>query len=236
MAELAQAFADTLSSEGQAQRVLERYWWLLLVGVSRYPHHMQGVYSQVPIGLGDKEYVPDFLVLDKPRSFTAPPVWRAIELEPPGGPVLVNRDGTMARRLRGSYEQVLAWDEWLSAHEHSRNELFWADSPISYEFHIYLGRRANADEKTRSKIRALNRANRNLNLEVHTYDNLLERAESMDEHTWDWYEDLGLPVLRPGDFRQKRSWGYDRHSDRMQPVSHREINWESPNPGHQADG
>jgi hypothetical protein len=210
--ELSNAFSEESTQEAPAQTALEKYWWLLLLDPSRHPHHSQGVYTQVPIGLGDKEYVPDFLVLHDIRAFTALSTWRAIELEPPGA-TLLNRDGRLSKRLRIAYEQVLDWDEWLSRHAGARNDLFWADNRIGYEFHVYVGRRATADERVQGKIGALNRANRQIRLSFHTYDHLLERAASMDEGTWGWYERSARPVFVADDFRAKKSWSYDRTAD-----------------------
>ncbi len=214
LAELEDAFSSTRRGEKQAQTALERYWWLLLRDPSRHLHYEQGVYSQVPIGLGDKEYVPDFMVSYLTESFSDISTWILIELEPPGLSLLTKR-GDLAKRIRSAYEQVLEWHQWLQDHHAAASDLFWSVNRVRFEYCIFASRRSLADENVWTRIPPLVDANRHLGLRVRTYDSVLERAASFDRETWSWYEQSRIAALGRDHFKKRQGIVYDRKSDKL---------------------
>ena len=219
LTELRSAFSPSLETEKHAQTVLEKYWWLLLIPYDRGPRCEHAVYAQEPMGIGDKEYVPDFLAIYNVNTFTTESIWTFIELEPPGIRLL-NKDGGLALRLRKAYEQILDWNEWLSSHPEVIRDVFWSWGQIRFKYRIFASRRSLAGDAEWRRIPSLVRANRFIDLSIHTYDNIIETAESIDDVTWQLFEQSSIHIFRLSDFRRKTAFVCNQETGVLQIVRH----------------
>ena len=217
--ELEAAFSEDRGDERSAQSVLEKYWWLLLDYPWRHPPDRLGVYSQVPIGVGEKQYVPDLMVFDDPPSqgFTTCTIWHLVELQAPGAP-MVTRSGAIAKPFRRAYEQVLEWSQWLKEYSKAASDLFWGRHQIHFRYSIIMSRRSLANDHVWKRVPPMREANRYINLSIRTYDSLLETAFGIGDATWNWYEQTGGKVFLRDQFRTRSALEYDRSADTLKII------------------
>ena len=119
------------------------------------------------------EHVTDFLIAEK-HSFGHE--WQAVELESPLRPVF-NRNGDPSQYLNHAIRQITDWRAWLKSNQayasrpRTENGLALADIDSNVKGLILIGRRSAIDAETNSRRRQLVQ---NLNIEIHTYDYLLQ--------------------------------------------------------------
>ena len=139
--------------------------------------HGRWVIPQVRLG---SQHVPDFVIGDADSSGRH---WVVVELEGPQRP-LFNRNGDPSRYLWHAIRQIIDWRVWLEMNRdyatRPRDEdgLGLEDISSSVPGLVVIGRRNELDAHRRSFRRALGRQ---LNLEIHTYDWLVERAAGRRE-------------------------------------------------------
>ena len=174
------------------------YWSLCRVG-----GHMRYVFREFPLG---NSYVADFAVLN---SYSG--VWEVkfVELEPVDEPLFTN-SGVAAKRLNGAIKQVEDWADYFEMHKAQvRADLVrWAkdkdllqysegERPSNFSghlladpstnlhesFHIFMGRR---DKLTESEHKRKGQMTRRHNIEVASYDRLLDVVSERYKNTEYW--------------------------------------------------
>jgi len=136
--------------------------------------HGRWVVAQPRLG---SQYVPDFVIGDEDSTGRH---WMAVELEGPQRPMF-SRSGDPSRFLWHAIRQIIDWRVWLESNRDYAARLP-ADNGLGLEGIspslpglIVLGRRRLLDERRKAFRRGLARQ---LNIEIHTYDWLIERAEA----------------------------------------------------------
>jgi hypothetical protein len=123
------------------------------------------------------QYVPDFLLAERSSLGVE---WTLVELESPHRK-LFNNNGDPAQYLNHAIRQITDWRTWLAANRDYATRTTDLDGLGLVEIDrdapawIIIGRRHNLGPDTRLRRRELGRQN---NIHIHTYDWLVEAAES----------------------------------------------------------
>jgi hypothetical protein len=136
--------------------------------------HGRWVVPQKRLG---SEHVIDFAIAEK-SSFGFE--WVAVELESPHAR-LFTRKGDPTAELTHGIRQIVDWRNWLSHNRdyatrpRDQSGLSLIDIDPQLPGWLIIGRRAELSDETRERRRAMSR---DLNIRIHTYDWLLDRAEA----------------------------------------------------------
>lgn len=122
------------------------------------------------------EHITDFIIGDRNSLGFK---WTAVELE---SPLLdpFNKNGDISRHLNHAIRQVSDWRNWLKSNQNyasrsrEENGLGLTDIDSGIPGLVIIGRRERLDKKT-NKLR--NELGERFNIEIHTYDFLLEVAQ-----------------------------------------------------------
>ena len=140
--------------------------------------HGRWVMPQKRLG---SEYVPDFMLGEKSSIGFE---WTAVELESPRAQLFNKSDGNPSRQLNHAIRQIQDWRSWLTSNQN------YADRPISdnglglrnvngrVPGLILIGRRGTHLRETNARRRQYQE---DLNIEIRTYDWLIERARPRAE-------------------------------------------------------
>lgn len=184
--EMVEAFADVVASarvEADVQRYLAANPALLIQPLSG--GHGRWVIPQQRLG---SEFVTDFLLAERSSVGFE---WTAVELENPNLRMFTNL-GDPSRHLTHAVRQIMDWRIWLTDnHDYaerprSRNGLGLVDISNNIPAWVIIGRRANESSENRHRRRQLAAQN---NLEIHTYDWLIERAEARVDELSRFHQD-----------------------------------------------
>jgi hypothetical protein len=163
---------ERATKEPDMQRFLEKNPDMLIQHLGG--GHGRWVVPQFRLG---SQHVPDFVIGDRDSSGRQ---WVAVELEGPQRPMF-NRSGDPSRYVWHGIRQILDWRVWLefnrdyAARAPDEDGLGLEDISPSVSGLIIVGRRRAHDDKRKAFRRMLARQ---LNIEIHSYDWLVERAES----------------------------------------------------------
>ncbi|MGH8602975.1 MAG: Shedu anti-phage system protein SduA domain-containing protein [Gammaproteobacteria bacterium] len=119
------------------------------------------------------ERVTDFLIAEK-HSFGHE--WQVVELESPLRPMF-NQNGDPSQYLNHAIRQITDWRAWLKANQayasrpRGESGLGLTDIDSNAKGLILIGRRSDIDAETNARRRQLVQ---DLNIEIHTFDYLLE--------------------------------------------------------------
>ncbi len=162
-------------TEPEMQAYLQRHPKMLIQHLGG--GHGRWVIPQPRLG---SQHVPDFVIGDADSSGRH---WVAVELEGPQRP-LFNRSGDPSRYLWHAIRQIVDWRVWLDMNRDyatrppEQGGLGLEDINSSVPGLIVIGRRSQLDTGRKAFRRALGSQ---LNIEIHTYDWLLERAAGRRE-------------------------------------------------------
>jgi hypothetical protein len=137
--------------------------------------HGRWVLPQPRLG---SQHVPDFVIGDQDSAGRS---WIAVELEGPQQRMF-NRDGEPSRWLWHAIRQIIDWRVWLefnrdyAARAPADGGLGLVDISPSLPGLIVIGRQADLDDRRSAFRRGLSRQ---LNVEIHSYDWLADRAEGV---------------------------------------------------------
>lgn len=163
---------DRATVEADLQRYLQHHPELLIQHLGG--GHGRWVLPQPRLG---SQHVPDFLIGDQDSGGRS---WVAVELEGPQRRIF-NRDGEPSRWLWHAIRQIIDWRVWLelnrdyAARLPREGGLGLVDVSAALPGLVLIGRQADLDDQRSSFRRALSRQ---LNIEIHTFDWLADRAES----------------------------------------------------------
>jgi hypothetical protein len=133
------------------------------------------------------EYVPDFVIGERNSSGRH---WTAVELEGPQRQMF-NRDGDPSRYLWHAIRQIVDWRVWLehnrdyAARDPSDDGLGLEDISPALPGLIVIGRRQELPARRQAFRRGLERQ---LNIEIHSFDWLVERLEGRVSELTRWRE------------------------------------------------
>lgn len=122
------------------------------------------------------EHVTDFLIGER---HSAGFDWQAVELENPNAPMFTKR-GDPSKQLTHAIRQILDWRAWLQRNQNYASRpkiehgLGLTDIVSTIPGLILIGRRKETDPITNERRRQMAH---DLNINIHTYDFLLESAE-----------------------------------------------------------
>lgn len=153
------------------QRFLERNPRLLI-------QHLGGGHGRwvVPQPRLGAQYKPDFVIGDEDSNGRH---WTAVELEGPQRPMF-NKNGDPSRFLWHAIRQIIDWRVWLEANRDyairppDEDGLGLEEISPALPGLIVIGRRAERDRERRRFRRGLASQ---LNIKIHSYDWLIDRAE-----------------------------------------------------------
>jgi antiviral defense system Shedu protein SduA len=125
------------------------------------------VYSKVKLGI---EHEVDFAFFD---SGSSGPEWYFVEIETPTHK-LFKKSGDPTAALTHATEQIRDWMAWIHSNlDYARKLMPHVEYPLGY---VFMGRRSDLTDLTRSKLRRLVYDNRSF-LRIHTFDRLASGAE-----------------------------------------------------------
>jgi Domain of unknown function (DUF4263) len=163
---------ERATEEADMQRFLEQNPGMLI-------QHLGGGHGRwvVPHPRLGSQHVPDFVIGDQDSTGRQ---WVAVELEGPQRPMF-NRSGDPSRYVWHAIRQIIDWRVWLEFNRDyagrppDEDGLGLEDISPSLPGLIIVGRRRPLDNRRKAFRRGLARQ---LNIEIHSYDWLVERAES----------------------------------------------------------
>jgi len=174
---------DTLEAarnELELQEFLEDHPILLIQHLGG--GHGRWVLSKTRLGT---EHVTDFLLAERSSMGYE---WQAVELESPTSPLFTKR-GDPRHELTHAIRQIRDWRNWLEqnlAYARRRKEregLGLIDISPSLKGLVVIGRRASIDPNTDLLRR---RISKETNIEIHTYDWLLDQVKGRCEAIGNW--------------------------------------------------
>lgn len=162
---------NSASNERDMQAYLEKHSYFMI-------QHLGGGHGRwvIPNKRLGAEYVPDFVIGEKHSLGFE---WQVVELESPKA-VFFTKNGDPSKVLNHAIRQITDWRSWLKQNQgyasrpKEENGLGLIDIDSSVKGLIILGRRSDIDSTTNERRRQLGS---NLNIDIHTYDWLVECAE-----------------------------------------------------------
>lgn len=161
--------------EGDMQAFLAKHPELLIQHLGG--GHGRWVIPQKRLGA---EHVPDFIIGERHSGGR---FWTAVELEGPQRPMF-NKAGDPSRYLWHAIRQIIDWRVWLeynrdyAARDPSESGLGLEDVSPSMPGLVIIGRRSDLPSDRQAFRRGLQRQ---LDVEIHSYDWLLDRLEGRVE-------------------------------------------------------
>jgi hypothetical protein len=158
----------------------------------QFPH---GTHVVPKFRFGGK-YVSDFLISEITSGGT---FWILVELEPANIP-LVTKEGNLSQRVRGGVQQVRDWRDWLmSNRDHAirpveQDGLGLGDIQGIWGW-VVVGRRSTVTPRFNQLRRQLAEGS---NIEIMTYDRLLEWFKKRADHWKAWDQSiLSMTISKP---------------------------------------
>ncbi|MDO9443665.1 MAG: DUF4263 domain-containing protein [Beijerinckiaceae bacterium] len=169
VAMLAEA-VDSARVERDMQAYLQQHPEMLI-------HHLGGGHGRwvIPQARLGAQHVTDFIIGDADSLGRH---WTAVELEGPQRPMLT-KAGDPSQFLWHAIRQIIDWRVWIelnrdyAARAPADGGLGLVDVSPDLPGLIIIGRRTSADADRKAFLRALSKQ---LNIEIHTYDWLVDRA------------------------------------------------------------
>jgi hypothetical protein len=177
-------------AESDMQRYLAAQPWLLI-------QHLAGGYGRwvIPQKRLGAEYVPDFIIGERHSGGR---YWTAVELEGPQR-AMFTKAGDPSRYLWHAIRQIVDWRVWLehnrdyAARDPSDGGLGLEDITPALPGLIIIGRRHHLPARRQAFRRGLERQ---LNVQIHSFDWLLERLEERVSDLHRWYAQRSLSGCR----------------------------------------
>lgn len=168
---------DTNCGERELQRFIESNKFILSCIPDCSAAGISYVFPQEKLG---SEYVPDFLIASWRSSFFK---WIAIELESHKHKIFT-RNGDPTKELSHAIRQIQDWRTWVQSNidyasrPRDKNGLGLIDITPRLKGIILIGRRSIDSAPTTQLRRQMSQ---DLNIELHTYDYLLDQMKSVKE-------------------------------------------------------